>query len=132
MLPQTHRLPPGAPTINPQEKNRGKDRAKDRDPDKSPAGADFAAGNSLAEPPVVQARPGPAKMARQSREAPLPQALRVAEDKVSPGAVAVSSRCSSTIKRAISAKGSKPDSRRKAERPTIWALSDKLPRLMPS
>jgi hypothetical protein len=123
MLPQTHRLPPGAPTINPQEKNRGKDRAKDRDPDKSPAGADFAAGNSLAEPPVVQARPGPAKMARQSTGA---------EDKVSPGAVAVSSRCSSTIKRAISAKGSKPDSRRKAERPTIWALSDKLPRLMPS
>jgi hypothetical protein len=126
MVLQTHRLPLAAPTRKLQDKDRNKD------PDEPPAGADFAAGNSLAELPVAKAHPAPAKMARHPRERPLPQALQAAKGKVLPDDVALSSRCPSTIRRAIRAKGTKPDSRRKAERPTIRARSDKLPRLMQS
>ena len=73
MLLQAHRLRLAAPTRKLQYKNRDNDRNKDQD--KLPAGADFAAGNSLAELPVAKARPVPAKMARHPREGPLPQVL---------------------------------------------------------
>jgi hypothetical protein len=130
MALQTHRLRLAAPTRNLQDKRLDNDRNKD--PDKPPAGADFAAGNSPAELPAAKAHPAPAKMARHRREGPLPQVLQAAKGKVLPDDAALSSRCPSTIRPMSRAKGTKPGSRRKAERPTIRARSDKLPRLMQS